>query len=114
MTCSRCGGEMQESIVDFCVCEGVPVPILIRNVPSHVCERCGDKVFSDSTIEVFERIRDRKVGLSAVLSMVVYDFAKAAWASEIKSVDPVGTWHTVAMPASVLTMQEAGTLAVTH
>ena len=76
MSCSRCGGEMVARTVPFCVCDASP-PILIENVPAQVCLRCGGEVFSDSTIEVFERIRDNQVPISRIALMIAYDFNQA-------------------------------------
>ena len=72
MKCSRCGGEMEERIVRFCVSSLTP-PIMIENVPARVCTRCGGEVFSDSTLDVFETIRDGRVP-HRIASVRVFDF----------------------------------------
>ena len=75
MKCSRCGGEMEDRTVRFCICTVSP-PVMILNVPAQVCRRCGGEVFSDSTIEVFEKIRDRRVPARNGV-MHVFDFIEA-------------------------------------
>jgi len=77
MKCSRCGGEMTERVVKFCSCNAVP-PILIENVPALVCGTCGGEVFSDATVEVFEKIRDGAAPRPRIELMRVYDFDRAA------------------------------------
>ena len=75
MKCSRCGGDMEARTVRFCICAVSP-PVMILNVPAQVCRRCGGEVFSDSTIEAFERIRDGRIPARTGI-MHVFDFAQA-------------------------------------
>lgn len=72
MKCWRCGGDVEERTVRFCVCDVSPV-IMIQDVPAQVCKRCGEQVFSDSTTKVFEQIRDGKFLARSVL-MSIFDF----------------------------------------
>ena len=57
MTCILCEGEMRERDAVFCSCEASPL-VKIENVPTLVCERCGEKAYTDTTIAVLEQIRD--------------------------------------------------------
>ena len=57
MKCTNCGGDMVEQNILYCVCDS-PTHVRIRNVPALVCGQCGDKAFTDATIEIFEQIRD--------------------------------------------------------
>ena len=74
MRCTVCGGTMVEQTVRFCACDATP-PLIIENVPALVCEQCGEKVFSDSTIEGFESIKGSAVPYSHTLAIHVFDFA---------------------------------------
>ncbi len=77
MTCSQCGGNMVEQEVRFCACNVTP-PIIIENVPAYVCANCAGEVFSDATMEVFERIRDGYVPNTATYVVNVFDFQRAS------------------------------------
>jgi hypothetical protein len=63
---------MRERIVRFCVPNITP-PVIIENVPAQVCTRCGGEVFSDSTLDVFETIRDGRAP-HRIASVRVFDF----------------------------------------
>lgn len=64
---------MVEKRVRFCVCDLNP-PIMIENVPAYVCDTCGDEIFSESAIEVFERTRDGEIPHSRTQVVKVFDF----------------------------------------
>jgi hypothetical protein len=50
---------------------------MIENVPALVCTSCGTRVFPDTTADVFERIRDDKVGQYRMATMLVFDYDRA-------------------------------------
>ncbi len=55
MFCILCKGEMKKGRVNFPVdVEGNF--ILIREVPAHVCEQCGEYFLEDDVAEVIEEI----------------------------------------------------------
>lgn len=75
MTCILCGGEMHEQETVLCSCEARPL-VKVENVPTLVCERCGEKAYSDATVAVLERIRDTPYP-SRVEAVAVFDFRHA-------------------------------------
>ena len=62
--------------VSVCSCDATP-PIKVENVPAYVCELCSEQTLPGSTVEVFERIRQQKVGLRRFTSLAVVDFDSA-------------------------------------
>jgi len=77
MTCSRCGGRLENRVVRFCACNVTP-PIMIENVPALVCVRCGGESFADRVMRVFERIKDGLVSpLPRQPIIRAYDFELA-------------------------------------
>lgn len=77
MTCSRCGGRMESRRVTFCVCHGAR-PLMVENVPAHVCVQCHGEVFSADTVRVFERIRDGDAPVPRRRALEVYEFEAAS------------------------------------
>ena len=67
---------MEAQNVRFCVQNATP-PIMVENVPAHVCVRCGGEVFDDATVEVFERIRDGRASMPKMGIVRVFDFDRA-------------------------------------
>jgi hypothetical protein len=66
---------MEPAFVRFCACNASP-PVIVENVPAQVCTRCGDRVFPDSAVEVFESIRDGQLQPYGLLWVNVFDFAQ--------------------------------------
>lgn len=46
--CAFCGGQLQEELTTFIHEDGTRVWI-VRNVPSFVCQQCGEKEYSQDT-----------------------------------------------------------------
>lgn len=86
---------MEDRIVRFCACDANP-PLMVENVPAAVCDACGEKQFSDATVEVFERIRDGDVGRTGATLMRLYDFNRAVRGERVY------TMHVVVEPEAAL------------
>lgn len=54
-TCPICGGEMVEKEVEKLLKGGVHTAVL--RVNAEVCQRCGERLYSEETIIRFEQIR---------------------------------------------------------
>src|SRR5450759_4745536 len=87
--CFRCGGDWEDRLVRFCSCEAQP-PLMIENVPARVCASCGTRVFADATADVFEDIREHRMGQYRMAIMLVFDYAKA-----LKGEPPATAYATV-------------------
>lgn len=66
---------MEARSVRFCVCNASP-PFIVENAPAQVCLRCGGEVFADSTVEVFEQIRDSRMMPHGETYVKVFDFLR--------------------------------------
>ncbi len=67
---------MEPRRVTFCVCEGAR-PLMIENVPAHVCVGCHGEVFSAETVRVFEKVKDHQAPVRGVRFLEIYDFDTA-------------------------------------
>ena len=54
-TCPVCGGEMVKKEVEKLLRGGVHTAVLCVN--AEVCQRCGERLYSEETIVRFEQIR---------------------------------------------------------
>ena len=53
--CPVCGGEMVEKEVEKLLRGGVHTAVV--RVPAEVCLHCGERLYSQETVRLFERIR---------------------------------------------------------
>ncbi len=53
--CPVCGGELQEKEVEKLLRGGVNTAII--KVKAEVCLRCGERLYSQETVKLFEEIR---------------------------------------------------------
>ena len=54
-TCPSCKGSIEEGRTIFSVELTVGV-LIVRNVPAHICNQCGEKFISDDVMKVLEKI----------------------------------------------------------
>ncbi len=75
MICFKCKGDMKQKLkthaatLDDCV-------IIIKNVPSLVCEQCGEVYFTDDVMQSLEAIIDRLEGI--IKEVAIVDYADVA------------------------------------
>jgi len=53
--CLICGGELEEKLVEKLLRGGVNTAII--NVKAEVCLHCGERLYSQETVKLFEEIR---------------------------------------------------------
>lgn len=53
--CPVCGGEMVEKDVEKLLRGGIHTAVL--NVQAEVCLRCGERLYSQETVRLFEQVR---------------------------------------------------------
>ena len=73
MTCKLCGNSMLAQETSFCACDALP-PVKFENVPAHVCEVCGEKVFSREAVERIQQLAESGVNFRTV-GMRIFDYA---------------------------------------
>lgn len=57
MKCFYCKGESVETTTKFIVDLGSCV-VIVKNVPAHVCQQCGETSYSNEVAQQLERIVD--------------------------------------------------------
>jgi len=55
--CLICGGELEEKLVEKLLRGGVNTAII--NVKAEVCLHCGERLYSQETVKLFEEIRKK-------------------------------------------------------
>ena len=80
MKCKLCGYNMTLQNTSFCACDAQP-PVRFDNVPAHVCDMCGEKAFSQETVEKIQSMRKGR-GQSRIVSMKVYDYSNPFLSNE--------------------------------
>lgn len=55
MLCFMCKGDMEDKLTTFMVDLGKCI-VIVKGVPSHVCEQCGEVSYSDDVMEHLEEI----------------------------------------------------------
>jgi YgiT-type zinc finger domain-containing protein len=77
MTCFMCKGTIQDGFSTFTVDMGGCI-VVIKNVPSSVCSRCGETSYSDNVTRRLEQIIHSITGASSTEIAVVSYSDKAA------------------------------------
>lgn len=72
MMCFYCKGNLIKSITTHVVNYNNCI-IIVKNVPCEECEQCGEKYFSDETMETLENIVNAAKALSGELTIMEYD-----------------------------------------
>lgn len=110
MSCAICGGELRQAIVDVCACDAMPV-VLVENVPAMVCERCGERSFTEAIIRFFENIRRGVIPRARVGSVDIYvyrqEYVPMAEFRSLTDISGIGTASS-AIPGIVASMIGAG------
>ena len=83
MTCKLCGNPMREQETSFCACDASP-PVRFENVPAHVCEVCGEKVFSGTAVDKIQQLAKTSANFRTV-GLHVYDYNTADQPAERQS-----------------------------
>ena len=76
MTCFHCKGDTAKKLKTHAVTLERCV-IIIKNVPSLVCEQCGEVYFSDDAMQRLEAIIDRLENIIKEVAIVEYADAVA-------------------------------------
>ena len=72
--CHVCGyNEFREEFVSELFQIGER-PVLVENIPAHVCGRCGEPVFSQQTTEHIRRMLHGKARPTRTVSMEVFAY----------------------------------------
>jgi len=112
MICHKCGGRMENQTVRFCACEANP-PLFVDNTPAFVCRQCGERVYSDETMEALERILQGQVTARGVQFVASYQFAdlvdNSVSAFRMAPLTGVGMVVTFAGAASGMTIVRGST-----
>jgi len=77
MNCFMCKGKVREGFSTFTADMGGCI-IVIKNVPSRVCEQCGESSYSDEVARRLEQIVHNLTGSAAAEIAVVSYSEKAA------------------------------------
>lgn len=75
--CEYCNGELRAKTVTVHYRHKGKL-ILIENVPTRVCRRCGERYYDAITVEKMEVIARRRGTTEKTLLVPVRDFAKTA------------------------------------
>ncbi len=71
MNCPHCGFEAEKSNTTFTADLG-EVLVVIRNVPCHQCEHCGETIYDASVYQNIEKIVSAAKALKQEVSIVDY------------------------------------------
>jgi YgiT-type zinc finger domain-containing protein len=74
MKCVFCGGTVKKKQVTFSYEDGDKY-ILVENVPSEVCTRCGEKTYSPEITDKILKFAKNKFKPVKTIEVPVYDFA---------------------------------------
>jgi len=77
MICFMCKGNLQEGFSTFTADMGGCI-IVIKNVPSRICEQCGESSYSDEVARRLEQIVHNLMGSASAEIAVVSYSEKAA------------------------------------
>jgi YgiT-type zinc finger domain-containing protein len=55
--CPVCGGELKKKMVEKILHGGNHTAVL--NVPAEVCLHCGERLYAEETVRLFEKIRNK-------------------------------------------------------
>ncbi len=83
MQCKLCGNVMHERLTSFCAWESTPI-VKVENVPALVCTVCGEKVFSQNTVEEVQRLQRDGSGYRRAEARI-FDFSVASSPVETSS-----------------------------
>lgn len=74
MTCFFCKGNMENSTTTFMV-QLENCIVIVKNVPCHKCDQCGEESFSFEVTERLEQIVDRCKDALTEIAVVNYSAA---------------------------------------
>lgn len=74
MTCCYCGGDMVESMTTYFEQLDHTI-VIIKNVPCHKCEQCGEVVFNALVVERLEQITEQLEKTLTEIAVVNYSAA---------------------------------------
>lgn len=75
MKCFFCKGETMETTTKFIVDLGQCV-VIVKNVPAHVCQQCGEASFSDEVAQRLEKIVE-SVKHSIMSEVAIVEYSRA-------------------------------------
>ncbi len=77
MVCFVCKGQTVHKQTNFLIDLGGSI-IIVKNVPSLVCNQCGEVSYEDCVAHNLERIVDKLRGTEAEITVASYDNYQAA------------------------------------
>ena len=77
MVCFVCKGNTINKKTNFMVDLGSSI-IIVKNVPSLVCDQCGEVSYEDDVAHNLEQIVDKLRGAEAEITVASYDSHRAA------------------------------------
>ena len=77
MTCFMCKGKMENKLTNFIADLGKTI-IIVKDVPSQVCQQCGEVSYSDEVARKLEQIVESLQSQSMEIAITNYSSNNAA------------------------------------
>lgn len=77
MTCFMCKGKMENKLTNFIADLGKTI-IIVKDVPSQVCQQCGEVSYSDEVARQLEQIVESLQSQSMEIAITNYSSNNAA------------------------------------
>ena len=77
MTCFMCKGKMENKLTNYIADLGKTI-IIVKDVPSQVCQQCGEVSYSDEVARQLERIVESLQSQSMEIAVTNYSSNNAA------------------------------------
>jgi len=74
MHCFMCKGNLNESLTTYMIDLGSTI-VIIKNVPSLVCEQCGEVSYSDEVAQELEKIINKIKNTTTEIVVLNYNHA---------------------------------------
>ena len=74
MHCFMCKGNLYESLTTYMIDLGSTI-VIIKNVPSLVCEQCGEVSYSDEVAQELEKIINKIKNTTTEIVVLNYNHA---------------------------------------
>ena len=72
MKCPRCGNAVQEGFTTD-VTDLDDILVIVRHVPCHICEKCGEVVYTGDVVRSLEEIVNRAKNSMSELSVIEFN-----------------------------------------
>lgn len=84
MSCYKCGGDLEDTTVEFAALNATP-SLLVANVPAEACVSCGERIYSNETLDVLEKLRTGLAAVARPKILLEYDYPEALAATRANS-----------------------------